>query len=145
MIDTSEIIDNTRRTSTFQTIGRILLGVMLCFTGIGHLSWARAEFVAQVPKWLPFGADFVVLSSGIVEVLLGLSLLFLARQRVLVGWVVALFFVLIFPGNIAQYLNHTNAFGLNTHSARFIRLLFQPVLVIWALWCTGAWSAWRRR
>lgn len=82
--------------------------------------------------------------SGIVEILLGLSLVLLARQRVLVGWVVATFFVLVFPGNIAQYLNHTDGFGLDTDLARGIRLLFQPVLVAWALWCTGAWAAWRK-
>ncbi|MPR33121.1 DoxX family protein [Salmonirosea aquatica] len=132
------------QTTTVQTIFRFLLGGALILAGTSHLTWARTEFLAQVPQWVPLNGDLVVVLSGIVEILLGLSLIFLARQRVLVGWVVATFFVLVFPGNIAQYLNHTDAFGLNSDLARGIRLLFQPVLVAWALWSTGAWAAWRR-
>lgn len=135
--------NNNSDTSTVQTIFRLLLGAMLIFAGIGHLSWSRIEFVAQVPHWLPLSADLVVVLSGIVEIALGSSLLFLARKKHVVGWVVALFFVMVFPGNISQYITHTSAFGLNTDQARGIRLLFQPVLVIWALWSTGAWKAWR--
>ena len=86
--------------------------------GTSHLTWARTEFQAQVPHWVPLPIDLVVILSGIVEILLGLSLVLLARQRVLVGWVVATFFVLVFPGNIAQYLNHADGFGLDTDLAR---------------------------
>ena len=97
-----------------------------------------------MPPWLPLDADFVVISSGIVEIALGLSLLVLTRWRVWVGWVVAIFFVVVFPGNISQFATHANAFGLDSDLARGIRLLFQPLLVIWALWCTGAWKALRK-
>ena len=124
-----------------QTVLRILLGLFLVFAGISHLTVARAEFLAQVPTWLPVNADLVVILSGIAEITLGLALIFLAKQRVLVGLAVAAFFVLIFPGNISQYVNRIDAFGLNTDQARFVRLFFQPVLVIWALWSTGAWRA----
>jgi len=134
----------TKQVSTIiRTIFRLLLGAALLFTGISHLTWARVDFLAQVPRWLPLSGDLVVVLSGIVELLLGGSLILLGRYRVAVGWVVAAFFVAIFPGNISQYLEHMNAFGLNTDQARAIRLLFQPVLVIWALWSTGAWQAWR--
>jgi uncharacterized membrane protein len=122
-----------------QAIFRILLGAFLCFAGIGHLTVARTEFLAQVPAWLPLDADFVVLASGLVEIALGLALIFWAKRRELVGLAVALFFILIFPGNISQYVNRIDAFGLNTDQARFTRLFFQPVLVLWALWSTGAW------
>jgi uncharacterized membrane protein len=90
-------------------------------------------------------ADFVVLASGAVEILLGAGLIALWKYRVQIGWLVALFFIAIFWGNISQYLNHTDAFGLNSDRARAIRLLFQPLLVIWALWSTGAWSSYRAR
>lgn len=126
-----------------RTIFRLLLGASLLFTGISHLTWARVDFLAQVPRWLPLSGDLVVVLSGIVELALGASLIVLGRYRVAVGWIVAAFFVMIFPGNISQYLEGINAFGLNTDQARAIRLLFQPVLVIWALWSTGAWQAWR--
>jgi len=42
---------------------------------------------------------------------------------------------------ISQWANHRSAFGLTPDTARLIRLFFQPVLVIWALWSTGAWAA----
>ena len=122
-----------------QAFFRILLGAALVFAGIMHLTVARTEFLAQVPTWLPINGDFVVVVSGIVEIGLGLALIFLVRQRVLVGLAAAAFFILIFPGNISQYVNRIDAFGLNTDEARFNRLFFQPVLVLWALWSTDAW------
>lgn len=126
-------------------IARIALGLVLLVAGVSHLTVARAAFVAQVPRWLPLPVDFVVVASGVVEIVLGLSLLVLLRYRVVVGFVVAAFFVAIFPGNIEQFASGTNSFGLDTDAARFIRLLFQPLLVIWALWCTGAWKWFRQR
>jgi uncharacterized membrane protein len=105
---------------------------------LGHLTFGREEFQAQVPPWLPLNADFVVLASGVVEITLGVSLLVARRYRRQVGWITAAFFVAIFPGNISQYLTHTDAFGLDTDTARLTRLFFQPLLVLWALWATGA-------
>lgn len=131
--------------SPARTIARWLLGLGLLFAGTGHLTFARETFVAQVPQWLPLPVDFVVVASGVIEIALGLALLFLGRYRVAVGWIVAAFFVAVFPGNIEQFVRGTDAFGLTTDLARGIRLLFQPVLVIWALWATGAWKAWRER
>ncbi len=131
------------RPGVVQTIFRILLGAFLIFAGVNHLTVARVEFLAQVPPWVPLDGDLVVVLSGIAEIALGLGLVFLSKQRVLVGLATAAFFVLIFPGNISQYVNRVDAFGLNTDQARFIRLFFQPLLVLWALWATGAWSALR--
>jgi uncharacterized membrane protein len=128
-----------------QRISQVVLGFALMYAGIGHLTTNRTEFQAQVPTILKSIADFVVLASGVVEIVLGLSLIFLWRYRVAVGWVVAAFFVAIFPGNISQYVNQVDAFGLDSDRARFIRLFFQPLLVIWALWSTGAWSSWRSK
>ena len=136
-------MNTTNKSTTAQTILRTILGLFLLMAGIGHLTFQRQEFLAQVPPWLPLNADFVVLASGVVEIILGLSLLFLSKQRATVGWVVAAFFVAVFPGNIAQLVEHRNAFGLNTDMLRWIRLPFQPVLIFLALWSTGAWSKWR--
>ena len=133
----------SQRTTRVQTALRLLLGAALIFAGTAHLSWARIAFQAQVPRWLPLPADLVVVASGIIEIVLGGAVLAVARYRTVVGWIVAGFFVAIFPGNIAQYLNRRDAFGLDSDQARAIRLLFQPVLVAWALWATGAWQAWR--
>ena len=119
---------------------QLLLGAALGYAGIGHLTTNRLEFQAQVPTLLKDYADFVVLASGVIEISLGAGLIVLWKYRVQIGWLVALFFIAIFWGNISQYLNHTDAFGLNSDRARAIRLLFQPLLVIWALWSTGAWK-----
>ena len=126
------------QTNKVQNIMRILLGSFMVLAAIGHLTFQRAEFQAQVPDWIPLGKDLVVIFSGIVELGLGLSMIFWKNQRVSVGIVLAIFYILIFPGNIAQYVNKADAFGLDTDNARLIRLFFQPVLVVWALWSTGA-------
>jgi len=120
-----------------------LLGVVLVAAGVGHLTAQRQEFQAQVPQWFPLDADLVVVASGVVEIGIGSALLLAGRRRVEVGWLTAAFFVAIFPGNIAQYVEGTAAFGLDTDRARLVRLFFQPVLVAWALWSTGAWKQWR--
>jgi uncharacterized membrane protein len=116
---------------------QILLGATLIYTGTLHLTTRRLEFQAQVPPWAPFTPDFIVLASGIVEIALGLSLISLQRRRE-VGIATATFFIAIFPGNISQFVNHIDAFGLDSDRARAIRLLFQPPLVLWALWSTTA-------
>lgn len=139
------ILSTTQKISVFHTLFRILLGLFLLFAGITHLTVARVEFLAQVPPWVPLDADLVVVLSGIAEIVIGASLIFLFKQRVLVGWVAAAFFVAIFPGNISQYVNQIDGFGLNTDQARFTRLFFQPVLVLWALWSSGALRELRRK
>jgi len=120
-------------------MARVVLGLFLLVAGIGHLTFGREEFTAQVPDWLPVADDLVVVGSGVVELALGASLIALPRHRVALGWLSAAFFVAIFPGNIAQYVNHVDAFGLTSDGARAARLVFQPLLVLWALWSTGAW------
>jgi uncharacterized membrane protein len=124
-----------------RTALQITLGASLTYAGITHLTSSRQEFQAQVPTILQSQADFVVIASGVVEILLGLSLILLFKYRTRIGWITSAFFIAIFPGNISQYINGTDAFGLNTDQARAIRLLFQPLLVIWALWSTGAWKS----
>ncbi len=124
---------------------QMVLGFALAYAGVGHLTTSRQEFRAQVPTVFADYADFVVLASGVVEIALGVGLIALWRYRVQLGWIVAAFFVAIFWGNISQYVNGVDAFGLNSDRARFIRLFFQPLLVIWALGSTGAWKSWRSR
>jgi len=124
-----------------RTVLRWLLGGALIGAGVGHLTAQRTEFRAQVPSWFPIDEDVVVVASGIVEIALGVALIALARHRVVVGTIVAAFFVVIFPGNVAQWTEGVDAFGLDSDAERFARLFFQPVLVIWALGATGAWQA----
>ena len=133
------------KTSTVQNVFRILLALFMLYAGVSHLTFNRIDFQAQVPDWIPFfSKDVVVILSGIVEITLALGLAFWKSKKVHFGWALAIFFILIFPGNISQYLEGRDAFGaLNSDKARLIRLFFQPVLVAWALWSSGAWQNWR--
>lgn len=124
-----------------RTAGRWVLAAFLAVAGVGHFV-APETFRAQVPTWMP-QPELVIAVSGVIELGLAAALILLPRRREQAGWALAVFFVLIFPGNISQFLTQTDAFGLDTDVARAVRLLFQPVLVVWALWCTGAWQAWR--
>jgi uncharacterized membrane protein len=133
------------KTTLTQNVFRILLAAFMVFAGVSHLAFNRIEFQAQVPDWIPLSKDLVVILSGIVEIALGLGLAFWKNKRIHFGWALALFFILVFPGNIAQYLGSKDAFTLDSDRARLIRLFFQPVLIAWALWSSGAWTAWRTR
>ncbi len=124
--------------------GRIVLGTFMVGAGVLHLTTQRQEFQAQVPDWFPLDDDLTVVASGVVEIGLGAAFVALPRQRRTVGALLAAFFVAIFPGNIAQYVEGTDAFGLDTDRARLIRLFFQPVLVLWALGGGGGWPRDRR-
>jgi uncharacterized membrane protein len=127
-----------------KTLAQLGLGAFLLSAGISHLESNRTEFLAQVPTWLPLDPDFVVIASGLVEITLGVLLittaLILKKYRSVIGLITALFFILIFPGNINQYVNQIDAFGLDTDTKRLIRLFFQPPLVVWALWSSGAFK-----
>jgi uncharacterized membrane protein len=127
-----------------KTLAQLGLGAFLLSAGISHLESNRTEFLAQVPTWLPLDPDFVVIASGLVEITLGVLLITTAlifkKYRKVIGLVTALFFILIFPGNMNQYVNQIDAFGLDTDTKRLIRLFFQPPLVIWALWCSNAFK-----
>lgn len=128
-----------------RTLARLTLGLLLTGAGVAHLTLQREEFQAQVPEWFPIDDDAVVLASGVVEILLGLALVFAGRRRALAGIAAAGFFVVIFPGNVAQFVEKSDAFGLDTDAKRFGRLFFQPVLVAWALWSTGGYRWLRHR
>ncbi|HJX43430.1 MAG TPA: hypothetical protein VJ352_07110 [Geodermatophilus sp.] len=128
-----------------RTATRLLLGAAMVGAGVLHLTTQRRQFQAQVPGWFPVDADLTVLASGVVEIALGAAFVALPRRRRLVGALLAAFFVVVFPGNVAQYVEGTDAFGLDTDRARLVRLFFQPVLVLLALFGGGWWQRTRRR
>ncbi len=129
------------KTSKIQNTFRVILGLFMLYAGIAHLTIRRIDFRAQVPDWLTTDLsliDTVVLLSGVLEIVIALALIFWVKKKVHIGIGLAIFFILVFPGNINQYVNHIDAFSLNTDKKRLIRLLFQPVLILWVLWSTGA-------
>jgi uncharacterized membrane protein len=135
-VDEMDLSNASWRTSVRnRSITRYALAAILIGAGISHLTWARTSFRAQVPRWVPGDVDTIVVLSGVVEIALGLLLATVRSKRV--GWIVGFFFVAVFPGNVAQWLDHKDAFGLNSDTSRAIRLIFQPVLVAWAVWSTA--------
>lgn len=129
-----------RKKIHYQDLARILLGAFLTFAGTSHLTFAREDFQAQVPDWVPLDKDLTVLLSGGVEISLGLALILWAKQKKLTGTVAALFFAAVFPGNISQYTHRRDAFGLDTDNKRLVRLFFQPVLIAWALYASTTFN-----
>jgi uncharacterized membrane protein len=134
-------IPATVPTSAVQRIFRVLLGIFMVLAGTGHLTFQREMFQAQVPDWVPLSKDLVVILSGLAEITFGLAVLLLRRYCVWVGLALALFFVAIFPGNLHQWQEGIDAFGLDSDRKRFLRLFFQPLLILWALWSTGVFRA----
>lgn len=124
-------------TNIIKTIAKYGLGAMLISAGIGHLTFARKEFQAQVPEWVPLEKDDTVVYSGIVEIAMGTAIIAAPKKyESLVGRLVAGLFTAVFPGNIAQYKNRKDSFGLNTDNKRFARLFMQPLLLLWAIKAT---------
>jgi len=122
-----------KKTISYQDLSRMLLGAFLVFAGTSHLTFARKDFQAQVPDWVPLNKDLTVLLSGGAEISLGVALLLWAKQKKLTGIAASLFFAAVFPGNVSQYTKRRKAFGLDSDKKRFVRLFFQPVLIGWAL------------
>lgn len=117
----------------------------MVIAGIGHFTFARETFQVQVPDFVPFSKDFTVLASGVVEIAFGLAMVFLAKKKEYVGFVLALFFVLVFPGNIHQYVQKLDGFGLNSDGKRLGRLFMQPVLIFLTLYSTDGWKLLKKK
>ena len=129
------------KTTIIQNIFRILLGSIMLYIGIAHLSFKRIEFQAQVPTWLTTNEgmmDLVVLISGYIEIAFGILMILGGKLKIKTGIALGIFYVLIFPGNINQYINEIDSLRLDSDNKRLIRLFFQPLLVLWAFWSTGA-------
>ena len=129
------------KTTIIQNIFRILLGLIMLYIGIAHLSFKRIEFQAQVPTWLATDEgmmDLVVLISGYIEIAFGILMMLGGKLKVKTGIALGIFYILIFPGNINQYINEIDSLTLDSNHKRLIRLFFQPLLVLWAFWSSGA-------
>ena len=135
---------NARAVNIAKVVLRVLLGLFMVFAAITHFLPSRTAFYPLVPDYLPFGEDVVVLASGVVELLLGVAMFPGGRWKRHTGLALGIFFVLVFPGNLHQYMNGINTFGLDTDTARLTRLFFQPVLILWAFWSTDALSLLRK-
>lgn len=123
-----------------KNIIRIGMGLAMIVAGIGHLTFLRKTFQVQVPDFVPFTKDFTVLASGFIEIAFGLAMVFGEKKKKQIGLILAIFYVLIFPGNVHQYTHHLDGFGLNTYAKRLGRLFLQPILIFLTLYSTDGWK-----
>lgn len=124
---------------------RIGLGLAMMAAGIGHLTFLRKTFQVQVPDFVPLSKDFTVVASGVVELVFGLAMVFGGKNKKLVGLALAVFYILVFPGNLHQYKKNLDGFGLDTDEKRFARLFFQPVLILLTLYSTDGYKLLKKK
>jgi len=131
------------RQAPLRALLRYALAAFLALAGVLHFV-RPDEFLAQVPAWLPAPAAIVAV-SGALELALAVALVALPRRRAQVALAVAVFFLLVLPGNVAQWWEGTDAFGLDSDGERLTRLLLHPLLWLWAAVAGDLWPRPRRR
>jgi uncharacterized membrane protein len=113
-------------------------GIMAAFyllAGVAHLTLTD-KFLLIVPDWVPYPRE-VVLATGACEIA-GSIALANPRLRRLAGIMLALYAVCVLPANIKHAVEGIHVPGLpDTWWYHAPRLAFQPVLVWWALFCSG--------
>lgn len=92
-------------------------------------------FIAIVPPNIPFKKE-VVLISGLIEILLGILLLF-NQTRKFASWGIILLLISVFPANIYLYISEhpREILGITKNQALF-RMPFQIPLIIISYWHT---------
>ena len=124
-----------------KSVLRWLLAAIYLAAGIGHL-WSPDKFLLIVPEWVPMPRA-VILVTGACEIAAALCLL-TTRWRRLAGIMLALYAVCVFPANIKHAIEGIPVPPIpDTWWYHAPRLAFQPVLVWWALFCSGVidWPA----
>lgn len=122
-------------------------GIMVLFyaaAGVVHVM-APDAFLPIVPAWVP-EPRMVVIVTGFCE-LAGAIGLVTRRWRHLAGIMLALYAVCVFPANIKHAFEGIAVPQLpNSWWYHGPRLLAQPVIVWWALFCSGVidWPFGRR-
>ena len=122
---------------------RWIMAAFYAVAGVVHLASAPA-FLPIVPTWVPY-PEKVILVTGVCE-LAGAAGLLTRRWRWWAGVMLALYAVCVFPANIKHAVQGIVVPQLPAswwyHGPR---LLAQPVIVWWALFCAGVidWP-WRR-
>ncbi len=106
-------------------------------SGYGHLFLASDEIELLVPTWSPLSPKAMVIVTGYIEIIIGLAFIFIRRKVHLIGWILVVFLILVFPGNLYQYNNDIDALGLNTSGKRLARLFLQPIIILWVLYVSG--------
>lgn len=122
---------------------RWVLAAFYAAAGVAHLV-VPEKLLAITPSWVPFPSQ-VIFITGICEIL-GAVALVTRPLRWWAGIAFALYAVCVWPANFKHAIE---GIDLPYIASNWLyhgpRLVFQPVLVWWALYCSGVidWP-WRR-
>lgn len=120
----------------WRTCMRLAMAITMVVFGVDHLLTPE-RYLAMVESWLP-SAEAIVALTGYCEIAGGMGLLIPVLQR-WAGLMLAAYFIAVFPANIHNALYGLDAQGLPSAELYYwVRLLFQPLAVWWALYCVGA-------
>jgi uncharacterized membrane protein len=110
---------------------RLAMALALFFVGSDH--WVNPHrYLAMMPPWIPLHLE-LVLFTGAAEIAGGLGLL-VPKFRQAAGWMLAAYFVAVFPANLHNALNGLAVEGLPQAGWYYwARLPFQPLAIWWAL------------
>lgn len=118
-----------------KAVGRVIFALLFVGACVFHFIEAQG-FANMLPDFVPYRL-FIIYATAILEFALAVLLLIPSTSRRTGVWT-AIYLVLIFPANIYAAIFHIPAPGSDYTSpvALWVRLIFQPLLIWWVLWCT---------
>ena len=121
----------------FKLAARTALAVMLIFTAIGHFIFTKGMSV-MIPNFIPLKKEIVLL-TGVLEILLAVGIL-IPRFRVLFGWILVAFLIVVLPANIKAALAsidyQTGQFNGPSLQYLWFRIPLQVLFIIWTYFST---------
>jgi len=110
----------------------ILLGIFFVAVGVLHFV-KTALFVGAVPPYIPYPTEMVLI-SGVFEILGGIGVIVKpVRKWAGIGLIALL--IAVYPANIHMAV-HNELFPAIPPVVLWIRLVFQPILIVWVWYCT---------
>jgi len=129
---------------TVRAVMRWILAAFYSAAGIAHLV-VPEKLLAITPSWVPFAAQ-VIFVTGLCE-LAGSVALVTKPLRWWAGVAMAAYALCVWPANLKHAVDGIELpYVTNSWFYHGPRLVFQPVIIWWALYCSGVidWP-WPRR
>lgn len=109
-------------------IGLYFLSALFVLGGINH--FIKPDFYLKImPHYFPMPL-FLVFISGLIEVLLGIMLLF-AQYKKMAAWGIILLLISFFPVHINMII-HAEQWNEIPTAFLYVRILLQFLLIAWA-------------
>ena len=111
-------------------VARVAAAIMFCLIGLSHLT--KPELLTYMVEGLLPHPRLVVYGTGLLEIILGLGLLYPPTQRACT-WGLLVLLVAVFPANLNVALNQLPPPGGLPAKPWYVwsRLAFQPLYMAW--------------